>query len=176
MILETMRAWADWLGDATYGVNAQLATIPLDGSDTAPDAVAIVADETRNGTAARRQIPDTLPALLVRLQQSGTLVPNIGPNTAVRDGEIPLLTAYAATNADSAKGNRNAVYTLRAIEKSLRDFMDPSIAAANTARMRGNIQILSVTGLEHVTTYEPLEDRDVLAALIVTFQVRDTAP
>lgn len=176
MILETVRAWADWLQDATYGVNAQLGTIPLDSGDPVPTAIALVADETRNGSAARRQIPDTLPALLVRLHAPAGLVPNIGPNTANREGAIPVLTAYAAADVTSEEGNRQCVYTLRAVEKSLRDFMDTTIAAANTARSRGSVQIERIEDLQHLTTYEPLQDRDILGALIVTFQVRDLAP
>lgn len=78
MIVAAVRQTADWLGDATHGVNALLASVPGDVGDTAPPNVTIY-DATRQDWVARGVIPrgDTgnVPLLLVR-----------GPDEA----EIPL--------------------------------------------------------------------------------------
>ena len=69
MRLETLRALTAWLNDGTYGVNAQLASVPRDGSDALPADFALIAEATSNQYAARGQMPteDTglLPCLLL---------------------------------------------------------------------------------------------------------------
>lgn len=176
MILDTVRAWSDWLGNATYGVNALLAGLPLDGTDPAPPALAAIVDETRNGSASRRFIPDTLPALIVRLQEASDLSPSVGPNVAHRDATVVLATLYAANATLTEQGYRAAYYTLRAVQRSLAKFMDTSISAANTARTRNSVTIYSAVALQHITNFSALEDTDVLAGVLITFQVRDAAP
>jgi predicted DNA-binding protein len=176
MILETLRMWTDWQGNPTYGVNAQLATVPLDGTDARPTTLVAISDETRNGPTARRRVPDTVPVLMSRLHQAATLDPSVGPNTAIRDAEIQIATWYADNQLATETGNSNAYYVLRALERTLAKFLDPSIAIANTARKRGNIEIFGATTLEHLTTFETVEDSDILGGLLVTFKVRDSAP
>jgi hypothetical protein len=176
MILETLRAWTDWQQNATYGVNALLAAVPRDAGDPVPGNVATFVDETRNGPAARRRIPDVVPALVTRLHLTGALDPSVGPNVAHRDAEVAVATWYADRNVATENGNRSCLYVLRALQRSLAKFVDPSIAAANTARTRNGITIYNVTALQHVTTFDTIEDTDILGALFVTFKVRDTAP
>jgi hypothetical protein len=176
MILETLRAWTDWLGNVTHGVNALLPGVERDGGDPAPPNVALIVDETRDPAAARRQIPDTVPCLIVRLAAPATMDDSVGPNTPHRDGDVPVMTLYAAAHSESDTGNQDVAYTLRAVERSLAKFLDYGLAAANTARQRNNISILHATALQQLTTFEPIEDRDILGGLAITFHVRDKAP
>lgn len=176
MILDTIRAWTDWLGHGTYGVNALLAGVERDGTDAAPPSIQLIVDETRNPAAARRQIPDTVPCLIVRLAAPATMDDSVGPNSPHRYGDIPVMTLYAAEHQDSDDGTQNAAYTLRAVERVLAKFLDHTIAAANTARLRNNITILHATALQQLTMFEPIEDRDILGALAITFRVMDKNP
>jgi hypothetical protein len=178
MILDTIRAWTDWLANPTYGVAAQLAAggFPYDGTDTAPAVLAAIVDETRNGPTARRRIPDTTPVLMVRLHEVATLDASVGPNVAHRDADVTLATLYAQQDVATEAGNRDCYYTLRAVERALAKFVDPSITAANTARQRNSVQILNATALQHITIFEATKDTDILGGVLVTFKVRDTAP
>lgn len=176
MILDTVRAWSDWLGNGTYGVNALIPGLPLDGTDAAPPMLAAIVDETRSGPASRRMIPETLPALIVRLQEASDLSPSVGPNVEHRDADVVVATLYAANATSTEQGYRAAYYTLRAVQRSLAKFFDASIAVANTARLRNNVTIYSAKALQHITNFSALEDTDILAGLFITFQVRDSAP
>lgn len=179
MILETVRIVADWLTGAMYGVNAMLATVPLDGTDTRPASVTVF-DETRDGPTARRKVPATKPCLLVRQQDDATADGEPYPVGGPRQAHVTLGLWYADTQSASETGNRNTHYVLRAARESLRRLTDPTdptmAAAATTAKTRGSIQLLKTEAVRAVTAHEPLEDSLLLGALFVTFTVRDTAP
>lgn len=120
MIAAAVRQVADWLGDATTGVNALLATVPKDVADAVPANVTIY-DETREPWVARGTVPRTKtgtgPLLLVR-----------GPDAV----ELPVFSGYTpcevqvlyvrrapAATVESDDAVRDVYQTMRAIARSI---------------------------------------------------------
>ena len=172
MILETLRAVTDWLGDATYGVNAKIAALNLDAGDSVPPDVQTIADETRNGQVARQQIPANKPALMISLYEDATLVPEVMQST--RDGEVVVLIRLAVENIETDDGARDSFYIMRAVEQSLREFHRNDYAATN--RTRNGILIGPCVDMRQTTVYEPTEDGTVTSALLLRYQCRETTP
>lgn len=173
VILEPLRIVTDWLGDATYGVNAKLAVVPRDAGDPLPPSVQLIADETRSGPVARDRIP-TPPApgpvlTIACLDESNW-------NTELEDKHwdceiFPIEIRYADLDkVISQDGTRNAFYTLRAVRLSLKDLMlDPGVAA----RKRNGVELVNTTDLMRFRpAMKVLEDKVVVAGMSVGFGVR----
>lgn len=176
MILDTLRLVTDWLNDGTNGVNAKIATTPRDGGDSAPTSLTAIVDETRNGAAARRKLPATVPALVVRLATAAPLDAEVGPNSDKRYGDIPLAIWYGDRDATSENGNRDAHYILRTVERVLRQLTNPANGAGLTAKVRNSVTLLFWKDWRYNTQDEPLEDGTIHGALFVTARVQDTVP
>lgn len=182
MIVEAVDIIADWLADATNGVNALLPGVARGHGDAVPPNVVSIFAETRNGEVARGKLPEettpTLyPALVVARPNTTGLI------TAVRtnrwDGAVELAISYAVRQVVSDLALRQAGYTIRAVLRSLWRLEDGALAAANTARSPAGLditlrgfddgwQILGVEG--------PFEDKIVLASLVVRLNLEDTKP
>lgn len=173
MILETVRIIADWLDDATYGVNALAASVPTDTGVTQFPAVTVL-NSTESGATARGQIPDVssnLPALLVTPadQPIDQIAPGARPWPP--DASVTVLVRYATAKADTAAAERDASQTIRAVWRSLGQLMVTS--AGETARTRAQVQLLHITSLQAATLYEDNKDVIVTGGVLVTSRVRD---
>ena len=176
MHLEVIRAVADWLADGTYGVNAKIDTLDLDGSDVAPTDVADILDETRDGIAALRNLPDdtTVPVLCV-------FMPSDAQFSAVNQGKqdadtFPVWIAYLDRDTAAADAIRDASYVLRAVRKSLNEF-HKGTAGAIAARLRNGIEIRN--GNIRMSLIRPsteLGATAIVMAVQVLYAVRDTDP
>lgn len=171
MILETLRLVTNALNNATYGVNAQLDTLGLVAGDTAPPHVFTIVDETRDNQVAVGRYPTTLPALTVVLVDDVTMWGQV--QSDIRDGTIAVLIRYVFTNVETAKGNSDVFYTLRAVEKTLTTFNSPD---SESDRILNNIQIVSCDTIIHTHLFENIDDAYVTAGLKATFRVRDITP
>jgi hypothetical protein len=169
MILEVLRSVTDWLNDVTNGVAAQLAAIPLDGSDTAP-GIAAIADETRDNSVAQQYLPRSSNAgalIAVNIQEIPLLDPEV--ETIERDGLAKVLVRVGVTNVDTKDATRDTSYVLRAIVRSLRLY--------NAAtRTRNAIAIYSCEDLRVAALWQPKDDQLITGAVAVTWRFRDTAP
>lgn len=173
MHLEVIRAVADWLEDPTYGVNAKIDVLDLDGSDAAPADVAAILDETRDGIAALRSLPDdtTVPLLCV-------FMPSDAQFSAVNQGKqdadtFPVWIAYLDRDTETANAIRDASYVLRAVRKSLNEFHKNGVAA----RTRNGIEIRN--GNVRMSLIRPsteLGATAIVMAIQVLYAVRDTDP
>jgi len=170
---ETLRIVADWLGDATYGVNARLADVPLDGTDTVPDDVVITtaADDQR---AALQQTPTDaadLPALQVMLYPSPVeqSVPSNRPFPP--DAQVDVVIRYTASNSQTDKGVRDESITLRAVRWSLGKLF--TTGDGNTARSRNEVQVLQPESMRILTFDPALPDTIMTGAVLLTVRVRD---
>jgi hypothetical protein len=176
MIKDSLRMVCAALTDATTGVNARLAAIPLEAGDTALDALALIAEESTNPVAARGQLPDddaSFPCLLVGVGDEG-LVLDPHQKTGVRDGTINLLVRYAARQVASATGTQQGYDTLRAVERCLTAWinLDPNV----TTRTANNITLWFGEQNRIVPLWAPADDKVITGGLLLAYRVRDTAP
>jgi hypothetical protein len=171
MILEADRLIADWLADATYGVNALLASTPRDAGDAQPANVTIY-DETRDSTAARGDVPTSLPAVIVTTDRVDQLDGQVA--TTTRDGQVTVRVRYVISQAATATAIQDSSYVLRTVLRSLRKFFDLNAAAAG--RTRNSIYLESCLSLAGAPMWTPMEDAVVTGGIIATIQLRDLTP
>lgn len=173
MIVEACRLVTDWLTDATNGVNALLASTPLDGADSTPAAFAAgtILDATRDGNVARGRLPAVLPGLaIVPLPIDG-----MDPHVSVADAEFDLELAIRLgfSKAATEQGVRDTSYYLRTIVRSMRRFNGNSDP---TKRVRNLIYLESCTSMRAVQLFEPIEDAVITGAVVLKYHGRDNAP
>lgn len=175
MILESVRILTEWLGHATYGVNALLPTVPREGTVAAPAAVTIM-DSTRDARITRGHLPPLTgtenPALLVSAaDETITLVaPAVRPMPA--DAAVTMLVRYCTSDLDTARAECAASITLRAVARSLAQLF--VTAAGESARVRSSVQLVGLTDLRLATLYEATDDTIVTGGVLATLRVRDT--
>lgn len=171
MRLETIRMNAAAADDATIGVNAMLAALPLDGSDTRPPNVTIY-NQVDHPWVARRAInlpgdAVTFPALAI-LAQPSTVHQVM---TSVRDAEIPIVFAYLV-KADTAVNQRHASYTTRALMRFLRLFTDN---AGASFRARNGVQLINpMDDVRQGESIQPWDKALAIAATEITWLARET--
>lgn len=170
MMIETARCITAWLGHATYGVNALLAsTIPRDAGDALP-VIATIEDEFSAKRAALGRVATTLPALSVDV-----FAADIVENQVVQDngdGQIVVRIRYGTSNNNIALAKTEGSYAIRAVAASLRILnrqQFESHRTRNSVRFR-----VSASGRVEVRPFEEqLDDRLVTAICVVTYDVRD---
>lgn len=171
-----MRIVADWLSDGTNGVNAELAamtTDDLDTSDTVPPNVATIIDESRDGNAALKLIPDdlTLPALLI-FQSAAFAIPIALSQGKLKAEVGPIAIAYAVKSSKAEEGKEDAFYTMDAVVRSLNNLF----VGNDATRVRAGIQLVNLRQLELAPMEEERGSAMLTLALITRFQVHDTRP
>lgn len=179
MELEVIRMCAAAAADNAIGVNAMIDTLTLDGQDTRPGHVHVY-NSVDDGFVARRAVPEqggniTFPALAVMVYDPITFSE---VRTTVRDGRFPVAFAYLQRDSDSAKGNRSALYTNRAILRFLSRFLAPT-AAAQALRLRNGVGIIGPTDLDQATKQPPIFENwkggICTAVTVIDLLARDTA-
>lgn len=167
---------ADWLASAgPYGVNARLATLPLDGSDAAPTPIVSILDETRHVAAAFSRFDGVpLPALLVGVVEDPTLRDGeiLQPGDRA-DGTITVAIRYAARALMAPAALADAHYVAKAVLASLRRLHDEDQVAART---RNGVRLVSCERLQWHGIYEEIADAWVLTAVSATYYVSDRHP
>ncbi len=174
MELEVIRMCAAGAADPTIGINAMLAGIPLDGDDERPGTLQIY-NSVDHGPIARRAVPAhdsglVFPALAIYVADAATLEQ---VRTVVRDGEFPIAFSHIELESDSAKGNRDACYTTRALLRFLTRFVRNEGAAF---RKRGGVQLIEAVGpVRQSPIYQKWDHGLVQSTTVVTWRVRETA-
>lgn len=174
MRLEVVRIVADWLADGTNGVNALLPGIPLDGGDSTPPVIASIVDETRSGVAARRHFPEDhpTPALFVFTGRDARLMGEV--HTHLRDAEISVTIGYVQKAATTENGLRDAFYTMRAVERSLKKLQEQANEASRT---RNNIAIIAAREFVYPNVFAEVGGLVMTAGVEAVYElVRDYAP
>jgi hypothetical protein len=173
---EIIRMWADWLGDGTNGVNAQIADVPRDAGDDAPPDLVAILDETTSGAAARGRVSkeQATPVLMVTLHDRFT----VGPveQGAYRDARnVKVALSLVVQESQTEKGLQEVNYLLRATERCVVAFFDNDNGSART---RNSVQIVHESyEVDEVPAYAEAGDAVIAGALIVTMhKVRDLAP
>ncbi|WP_291990448.1 hypothetical protein, partial [Luteitalea sp.] len=154
MLIDVLRLTTAWFQHGTHGINAQLAALDYDGSDTAPANIVTFADEVTQDEAARGQIPATVPALVTTVE-SLTMVNN-QTATEVGDGTIVLNVRIAVSDPDAWEAKRNGAYYLRALHWSLRRWVREAPDGVN--RARNQVAVLEIGAVEGNALYEQVGD------------------
>jgi len=171
MILEVVRAVADWLEHASYGVDAHLAALDLDGSDAVPSGALAVYDETRDDDAAIDR-PPVAPFLKVVAGEIRSLDGQAA--TYTHDADVPLEITIQRKGTSPSALVRDLYYTSRATLQSVEALFDPSNAAAVAACSRNGVQLQVITALSAARVAPALDDATGSAAVYLTVRCRDT--
>lgn len=171
MIIETLRIVADALANQTYGVNAQLPLVPLDGSDPVPSNVVTIEDETRNFDVALNKAPtDDYPQLLVALNNEVEMQGQVV--SSVRESTVEVIIQYVALGVQTDTAIRDGYYTMRAVTKCITDLFDN---ANESARTRNGVHAQELMSMRHGNSVTYEQDAKVSISLILTILVRDVA-
>lgn len=170
MILEALRLVTDRLTDATYGVNAMLASTPIDSGDSTPASLASgsIVDATRDGNVARGRLPATLPGIAVTVKEASDLENHMTPGDA--EGTITVILRFGVDKNQTEQGMRDASYYLRTALRVLRAWHN----ADPTVRTRNTVYLQSCEQLQMVPLWDDLNDSIVTGAIVATYHVRDT--
>jgi hypothetical protein len=174
MELETISMCAAGAADGTIGVNTMIDALTINAGHLRPAHVTIY-NSVDHGWVARRAVPEdgggvTFPALAVLVAEPITLDE---VQSVVRDGHFPVGFAYLQKLSDSAKGNRDALYTSRAVLRFLSRFANN---AAAVSRAMNGIQIVCPVDTKQPPVSEPWGGALVTAVTVVKWLVRETAP
>jgi hypothetical protein len=154
-------------GSVNYLVNH----IPKDSADSYPPTMSVILDETRNDMVASGRYPNTLPALIVTVNDNTKL--NAETYSDVRDADVSLVIRYIQFDNANSNGTQNCLYTLRAVQQCLGTWMKSDNVSQ---RVRNNIQVIECLSIEHVPIWPTIEDVACVGALRYTFRVRDISP
>lgn len=170
-MIEVLQSLAVALVDPGYGVNAQLAALPLLPGHAAPPAIADVLTSDDVAPLARGVKDETWPRLVLLDDDHGEWEPEVG--TRVRDGDSVCTVLYVPRDRDEAVSYRNTSYTRRAITKTLRDWLANTSYAARTVN---SVYVIAATGLQDVSRAEDIRGIPHAGGLRLTFRTRDEAP
>ena len=174
MLLEPVRIIADWLADASYGVNALRLLVDVDAGDAQPGEV-VIGDETRSGRVARGELPkptSTASNLIAVTSGPGVNFEG-GVLTTIRRGTVPIVIRIGTPNVATEDGTRDGLYLARVVFESLKVLMESGHADDRT---RNNLHIEEMLDLQMQGLFQPIEDATVTCAVSVTCRVRDLTP
>lgn len=177
MKLETIRLIKAGLADATYGINAKIAALTLDGSDARPSNPTRGFDVDDAWVARRKLNAEdtgvTMPALAV-FQFQPLRVLNSEVHTIERDAEIDVAFAYLIKKQDADEVVRDGLYFNRALLRWFTWFMSNDQISA--FRTKSGVIISSVTAIEQDDVVEDWGAAVCTASTTATFRVRETSP
>lgn len=173
MEVEGIRLIADWLKDATNGVNALRAGVPRYAGHAEPPAVTVYDEIDRTEVARGPHVTQdtglSLPALLVYEFPQGIVADVEGQvQTLEQDATMEVAIAYVARVSDTALLRRNAGYTLRAVRRSL--------VRANRAVTMPNangIELVQVQRVRRARLAGDPTSAEAWMALVATLELRD---
>lgn len=175
MELEAVRAIADWLKDATNGVDTVVALVPRDVGDAAPPALATrVFDESRHTWAARGEIPEDVvkngPLLVVALAADTPIELHLQKD---HDEGRVMVGVHYATKTGGAKDSQiitqDAMYVLRGVKDSIKLLFQEAHVAN---RKRNQVELMNVADVRLVRAFRSTEYAEILGAIAFTVRVR----
>lgn len=163
MIGEVSQLVAAWLGDATHGVGALLASVPRSGSDPLPTTPTII-EETTDDRLGRGRLPETgYPYLAVSAER----VDAIDENVVTDDGYFAAAVRVEYLNKGSAPDTlkRDGNYVLRAAVWSIRRLMRQDAGASG--RLRNQIAVVRVGPIAMEPWVEQMSDGTILGGFVL---------
>lgn len=169
MWLEPVRMVADWLEHPVYGVNAILATVPIEAGDAAPPPVQDVRDETRDDDVAGDRLPTGVsPVLAVTAYTLDAITGQVSQGQ--RDFRPTILVRFGIREPRKARANTVASYIYRAAVRSLHALHENANVAART---RNGIHVYDCAEMRIIPALQPLEGSTASGGIIVTYNARD---
>lgn len=175
MRLETVRIIAEWLQDATNGVNTKLASVPRDEGDPVPPSIEAIYDVTRHDWVVLRDDPPKVPCLYV-MSEGGVLMTGEEMTGTFRETQEPfaITVRYVRQGGVSlAAATRDGDYTLRAVMRSVFELMKGTNVARRT---RNSVCITTLDRATYVPIIEDVGNQQVTGAAVLEFTIRDAAP
>jgi len=172
MRLEAVRIIADWLLNASFGVNTYIPLVPKDAADaavplisawtdpaTAQVSALAVFDETRHAWAGNRLVdPPPTPDGQIRRTMTG----------------VQVGIMYQSADSDLARAVTNGDYVLRAVQRSLREL---SKNANEGNRKRNGVLLQQFEDpMELYPIVEAVGETYVAGVLLVNCKMRDYNP
>lgn len=173
-MIEHVRMVSDWLSDATYGVNVRLATLDIDGGDTAPGSVTIY-DDSRNAIIARKRWPQDMATTRGLIVHDLGTVWRVGIQNGYQSGVCQVGVLLVIPVAETDEAVEDCGYIMRAVRQSLNVLSTPGVAS-DLGRTRNGIVLENLTEIEEPPPEPEIADVMVMAAGRWTWDVRDTAP
>lgn len=168
MIVEAVLVIDAALQDATIGVAAHLASVPLETGDSAPDTPTFY-NEMEDAQASREQMPDGNGPYL--LTSSAGVIDRNPATRPIADGSIDILIRYGVRDKDTDAATRAMSYTLRAIRKTLAQIRTTN--AGNALISRNSVQVIEVANISTMLFEAPQSDTLVSGGVRCTLRCRD---
>lgn len=175
MIRTTLRALTDAFNSVTYGINVQIGALQLEGSDTRPATMSLIANELSAGWVATGNLPPSgsVPAIGIQLLEQVEMDGEIQGGAARREAHITIYSRVILRQSKTEKGNLDMYYSLEAMEKCIGVFMS---AAKESDRLRNNMQICECTTMTHTKDMSFVDDNVMAGGIKATFRVRSLNP
>lgn len=169
MLTTAVRIIADWLSNASTGINATLPGTPRDADVALPGTITVY-DETRHPEVARAQVPDVLPALLVTTtaQPFTAAAPMVRPFPPDHIGDIAI--RYATEQVDTAAAFNETSLVHRATMRAIGQLW--TTTAGESARVRLSVQLVELRDLR-LELYQSNDDSRATSGVIMTVRLRD---
>lgn len=174
------------LADVTNGVNALLATIPMDPSDGArprPADVTVYNEVEENwvarGTIPREKVGNGALILVLRDPNNPQIGASLGapetddsvqPNVPVLIEFIAPVASPGSPTAGTASGTRDAIDTMRTVERCLHDWFASTTAANRTFAAAS---VIDGGPVYHTGPQRELQGNACSAAMLAPLRVTD---
>jgi len=173
VIVEAVELTRQILDHSTIGVNTKLSGVPRFTGHAEPPQVADVVSALDDDDVGRDQLPVKSPALIVGAGPPFT-IQGTSMTGAYADGEDGgVVVQYATNDPDLAEATRDALYTMRAVLRSIRESMENANESIRTAN-----DVVLVAGMEFRAGRRLISRQEgaIVAQADVIYHVRDTAP
>lgn len=171
-MVEICRIHSAALRHPTYGVNAQLATIPMYPEDPALPTIARVLDVTEDPEVIRGVRPLDFPALIVSLQSPIDAEREFGD--VLRDNLAAQVFIDIVVGAqDPAPSARDTLYYIRAILRCLKDMMSPENEADVFVH---GIRLVAMNKVQWGPMNLELPTGKIVGTVVPDYLIRDTLP
>lgn len=170
-MLEVVRSVQAALLDATDGVNARLPLIPRATGHAAPPTIAQILTSDDDLKLAFGDKSETFPALIILDEDDGKWDAEVA--TRARDGDVRVTILYVVRDPRAALTYRHSSYTRRAVNQSLRRWLDNTSAPQRT---ENNVFVISGKDLADRPATTLIRGIPHAGAVSWVFRVRDLAP
>lgn len=171
-MIELVRLIASPLSNLT-ALNAAIAAVPRDGTDTAPPAVLSVVNEADDNLTFREGDAPLSPRLVIATKT--VLTGRTTRYSGVQDWEGDVFVGYVNIGAIVQKNYRDALYTLRAAKKLILDTLFTGNGSA-AARTRNNVALMWIGNMQYGMTEQPEFGGVMTGALVLTCKTREINP
>lgn len=171
MFVEPVLIVYNWLGNATYGLNAKLASVPTVLGDTAPSGVSLYHEYASMEVAAGR-FPAGVTCLTVSTFGYDGMESEVS-QMVQREFSVTLLLRFQDAAGETEDAKRRGSYVFRAAMRSLGEL---SKNDNDSSRMMNNVGLRYLSSVAPVTMYNKYDTNIVVGGILVTYAAVDLAP